>query len=312
MKMNFPRGKDFCFKSSEAALEHISEMEYENIKINPEKLHVINDGRTLYLEIFNGKVRQTQMRQTFLLKLLKWFNFPAHQLEILDIDTVTSILNDYLLAIKRIYVNVKLEYGEALTITSDKYCEVEDAEIIRRLDPSTIDMIYFSDFYSNFRTKTKYNIIPFPNDVFGVGLNIVNSETGFKAFQINNYLLRYVCTNGAYVKDFEDDEKYYHYDLFVPEVYENIQKRVDSLQQRADEIKVKLQNLNQDLSKGEIQRIILNIHKQVGIKFLADVLETDRLPTKYELFNIITDRAKDFSMSKRIMIEELAGRMVEN
>jgi hypothetical protein len=34
------------------------------------------------------------------------------------------------------------------------------------------------------------------------------------------------------------------------------------------------------------------------------------MPAKCELFNIITHRAKDFALSKRILIEEVAGRMV--
>jgi hypothetical protein len=310
MKMNFPIGKDDLFNDSASALKHIESMNYTNLKINPECLHVVNDGKTLCLEIFDGKVKQVQMRQSFMLKLLKWFNFPSHQLDILDIDTVTSILNDYLLAIKRIYVNVKLEYEEALTITSDKYCEVEDTEVIKRLDPTSIDHIYFTDFSTYIRTKTKFDIQPFKGDTFGVGLNIVNSETGFKAFQINNYLLRYVCSNGAYVTDYEDDKKYYHYDLFVPNVYDIIRSRVESLKERAIEIEIKLKNLTGELNKSELHKIILNMHRKIGVKFLIDLLETDRLPTKYELFNIITDRAKDFSISKRILIEEVAGGFI--
>ena len=310
MKMNFPIGKDDLFNDSASALKHIESMNYTNLKINPEYLHVVNDGKTLCLEIFDGKVKQVQMRQSFMLKLLKWFNFPSHQLDILDIDTVTSILNDYLLAIKRIYVNVKLEYDEALTITSDKYCEVEDAEIIKRLDPTSIDHIYFTDFSTYIRTKTKFDIQPFKGDTFGVGLNIVNSETGFKAFQINNYLLRYVCSNGAYVTDYEDDKKYYHYDLFVPNVYDIIRSRVESLKERVIEIEIKLKNLTGELNKSELHKIILNMHRKIGVKFLIDLLETDRLPTKYELFNIITDRAKDFAISKRILIEEVAGGFI--
>jgi hypothetical protein len=34
------------------------------------------------------------------------------------------------------------------------------------------------------------------------------------------------------------------------------------------------------------------------------------MPAKYELFNIITHRAKDFALSKRILIEEADGAMV--
>jgi len=310
--MKFVSGKNELFKNADFALDNIKSAQRENIKTSPEQLHINNDGKMLYLEVFNGKVKQFPMRESFMLKLLKWFSFPSHQLKILDIDTITSVLNDYLLAIKRFYVNVKIEWGEALTITSDKYCEIEDGQIIKRLDPNSIDMIYLTDFASFFRTKTKFDIAPFPDNVFGVGLNIVNSETGFKAFQINNYLLRYVCSNGAYVKDFEDDIKYYHYDLFAPSVYEMIDYKVNNIQEKVDTLKNNLMSMKTDLKRDEVQKINQVIFNKTGVKLLIDILEKDRMPTKYELFNIITHRAKDFELSKRILIEEIAGSMVKN
>jgi hypothetical protein len=85
---------------------------------------------------------------------------------------------------------------------------------------------------------------------------------------------------------------------------------VESLKERAIEIEIKLKNLTGELNKSELHKIILNMHRKIGVKFLIDLLETDRLPTKYELFNIITDRAKDFSISKRILIEEVAGGFI--
>ena len=309
--MKFVSGKNELFKSSDSALDYIKSAKRENIKTSPDQLHINNDGKRLYLEVFNGKVRQFPMRESFMLKLLKWFSFPSHQLKILDIDTITSVLNDYLLAIKRLYVNVKIEWGEALTITSDKYCEIEDGQIIKRLDPNSIDMIYLTDFASFFRTKTKFDIAPFPDDVFGVGLNIVNSETGFKAFQINNYLLRYVCSNGAYVKDFEDDIKFYHYDLFAPGVYEMIDYKVNTVKERVDILKNQLTGMNTGLKREEVQKLNQVIFHRTGAKLLVDILENDRMPTKYELFNIITHRAKEFELAKRILIEEIAGGMVK-
>jgi hypothetical protein len=310
MKMIFAPGKNEIFKDSVSALDYIRSAERENIKINPDQLHINNDGKRLYLEVFNGKVRQFPMRESFMLKLLKWFSFPSHQLKILDIDTITSVMNDYLLAIKRLYINVKIEYGEALTITSDKYCEIEDSQIIKRLDPKTVDMIYLTDFESYFRTKTKLKIVPFPDDIFGVGINIVNSETGFKAFQINNFLLRYTCSNGAYVKDYEDDIKYYHYDLFAPSVYDMIEYKVQTIQERVEMLKIQLIGMETDLKRDEVQKLNQFLFHRTGVKLLVDILENDRMPTKYELFNIITHRAKDFALSKRILIEEVAGGMV--
>lgn len=312
MRIKFPTGKDEYFRGVKPAIEFMKSVKRENIQISPDLLHVNHDGKSLYLEIFDKGVKQYPMREAFLLKLLKWFSFPSHQLKILDIDTITSVLNDYLLAIRRHSVIIKIEEEDALTITSTRFSDVEDSQILRRLEPLDIDIVYFTDFCSRFRTKTKFDITPFPDDVFGVGLNIVNSETGFKAFQINNYLLRYVCSNGAYVKDFEDDVKYYHYDLFAPGVYEMIDYKVNNIQEKVDALRNNLTGMKTDLKRDEVQKLNQVIFNKIGVKLLADLLENDRMPTKYELFNIITHRAKEFQLAQRILIEEIAGEMVSN
>lgn len=310
MKMNFEWQSELIFRNKGDALEHLNSLKTIDYEIEPDKLHVINDGRSFYLELFDGGVRQFPIKESFLLKLLRWYSFPSHQLKILDIDTVTSLLNDYLLAIKNRYVHLKCVDGEALTITSARFTEVKDIDLLNKLESDTIDMIYFTDFETNIRTKANYKIIPFPDDSFEVGLNITNSETGFKTFQISNYLLRYVCSNGAYVRDVEDEIKYSHYDLFLPDVFSVLEHKVKTVNEKTMEIEAKIKKLDHPISINQVTAVNRDIQRRLGIKLLNDVIESDRMISKYELFNLITHRAKEYSFLVKVELERIAGQLL--
>jgi len=47
---------------------------------------------------------------------------------------------------------------------------------------------------------------PVKGDICGIGLNITNSETGFRALKISHFILRYVCSNGAVARISKDDD----------------------------------------------------------------------------------------------------------
>ncbi|PKL82440.1 MAG: hypothetical protein CVV24_10105 [Ignavibacteriae bacterium HGW-Ignavibacteriae-3] len=310
MRTVFPRGKDEYFLNKSEAMDFLGALNIENIKIEPDRLHVSNDGKLIYIDFLDKRIRQLPVRESFLYKLLKWYSFPAHQLRLLDIETVTSLLNDYLLAMKNKYVNVKIENGEALTITSERFTEVEDVELLKKINGDSIDSIYFTDYETSIRTKTQFKVIPFPEDEFGVGLNIVNSETGFKAFQINNYLLRYVCSNGSYVKDHEDDIKLSHYDLFRQDAFSLLEHKMRSVNDKADQISSKIKAADHVISVEKIKEVNKEIQRKLGIELLKGLILSDRQMTMYELFNIITDRAKDFPMYQRILLERIGGQLL--
>ncbi|MBI5731054.1 MAG: hypothetical protein HY963_07950 [Ignavibacteriales bacterium] len=310
-----PTGKMKMFSDRNDAIDYLLKLKTEIIQVEPEQLHVINNGKTLFLEIFDNGIKQLPMRETFLYKLLRWHSFPTYQLKILDIETVTSLLNDYLLGMKNRYVNIKCEQGEALTITSSKFTEVEDLEILRRLDDKNVESVFINDYDTFINTETLVTIEPFPNkvfgkDVFGVGLSIVNSETGFRTFQINNYLLRYVCSNRAYVKFQGDEVCLSHYNLFLQDAYQLLDYKLRERLNYAEVINKKLSEMDRPISSEFIYKVNREIMKKLGVKILSDLLESDRQITKYDLFNLITERAKDYSMSKRILLEEIAGKLL--
>lgn len=311
MRIDFSTGKRGLFYDSSEAIDFLKQFEVKNITTQPERLTVRSEGNSLYLVIFDGMIREYKIRRSFLEKLLKWYSFPVRQLEFFDIDTITSICNDYIINIKAKHVNIKIEDNEALTITSDHFTEVSDVELINRLDKLNIETIYIDDFSTKVRINERYRIKPFKGDEFGIGMLVTNSETGFSAVKIHDFLLRYVCSNGAYVAEDQNNVKFFHYNLFVQDVFDRIETMIENIDARGNKIEERIRQMNTLATKENIISLNKEIMRATAIKMLNDVIDSDRMPTKYELFNIITERAKEFQFGLRTRIETIAGSLIQ-
>jgi hypothetical protein len=88
-------------------------------------------------------------------------------------------------------VAVTTENGEAISILSGRYSPLSDLEVIERCSDIGIAEVSRDDFqlrlYSQILVKTQ----PVPGDECGLGFNIFNSETGFRALSVSNYVLRF-------------------------------------------------------------------------------------------------------------------------
>ena len=205
--MELRRGVEFDAAEPHEVVDHLRSRRLETIVTQPDHLHVSTDGSDLFLRIANGRIREFPVRATFVFKLLRWFSFPTRQMSFLSDDTMVSILNDYLLRIRSGEVAVRVEDGEALTILSEKYSPLPDLEVIERCDGIGISGISRDDFqlrlYSQIQVKTE----PVQGDECGLGFNIFNSETGFRALSMSNYVFRLACSNGLIVSEKGDDWK---------------------------------------------------------------------------------------------------------
>lgn len=312
MRVLFPEGKLGQFTEAEEAIDYLESFNSYNRQVEPEKIFVRNDNKSLYLVIFDGSTHEYKIRKAFLEKLLKWYSFPIRQLEYFDIDTITAMCNDYIINIKAKYVNIKIEDGEALTITSDKFSDVNDLDLIYHLKKQGIERIFIDDYNTSIRIEEKNRIMPFKGDEFGMSMLISNSETGFSAVRIRDFILRYYCTNGAYLSESNSDQKFYHYNLFVNDVYTRINEMLKDVKIRGKRIEKRIKRMEEPISKENIINVNKEIIRNTAIKLLNDIVDTDRKLTKYELFNLITDRAKDFSFSLRTRIETIAGELINN
>lgn len=310
MTINFPKGKNLILDNPQDAIDFLHSLNSVQIEIEPERLRINNYNNVLFLQIYSDHIYEVPIRESFFQKLLRWYGFPLRQLKFLDIETITSICNDYLLNIKSKKVIVKLENNEALTITSEKFSEVNDIELIEKTISAGIEKIIIDDFSTNIMIEEKCQIKPFPNDVFGYGLAIKNSETGFSSVAFNDFLFRYICSNGAYIKENGFESKFYHYNLFVPDVYARLNESLSTINIRAKQIEMKLKMMEEPIKKFEMFSINKAIFKHTAFKLLDDLIDSDRTLTKYELMNIITERAKTFPFNLRSKIETIAGSLL--
>ncbi len=174
-------GREFINAEPGEVKDHLETVERCRLEANPSNLKLTAEGSVLILQIMNGSLKEFPVRRAFLHKLLKWYNLPLSQLYRLSPETVASVCNDYLMNIQREYVTIKIEEGDALTLLSPDYNELSDLSVISTCETFGIDKISRNDFFLSITTEEKMKTQPVPGDECGIGMNIVNSETGFRA-----------------------------------------------------------------------------------------------------------------------------------
>lgn len=306
-------GIEFNNAKVEQVVEYLESIDRKKIQVPPGNLKINSDGRNLILSVMDEGIKDYLIRKSFLHKLLKWYSFPLGQLNRLSIDTITSICNDYLMNINRSFVNISIEKGEALTITSPEYNEITDLEVIKSCAELGVRTVSRNDFMLRITTEEKFKFQAVPGDNCGIGINVINSETGFRTLGISHYVLRYVCSNGAIIRINETSGEKVHYghrenelQLFLNEqVAIALANQIKVAQSISGLINKKASEFIENLNK----RIESYVGKNESRNFLSDINDNSSL---YDLFNIITDKAKKYDLSRRILLESLAGDLTLN
>lgn len=306
-------GLEFSNANPEVVIDFLESRKIEKIETSPSNLKIVGEGNSLHLRIMNGTVKEFPIRRAFLYKLLRWYKFPLSLIYNLSVETISSICNDFLINIKSDSVFVKIENGQALTILSKNYNELTDLEILKNLSNIGISRISRNDFFMSVNTKEKYKIKPYPGDDFGIALNITNSETGFRALTVQQFLYRYTCSNGAYTSLSDDNDNVrYHYGNY--DLQNFLSDKVNKIKETRNSIFEKLSKLNSNpVDEDKLKNVEKGIATVLGSdkakKFLADFSPNK---TMYDLFNYITERAKGFDLSKRYFLESFAGSLINN
>ncbi|MGA9115155.1 MAG: hypothetical protein WB626_00085 [Bacteroidota bacterium] len=312
MKMEFLRqGREFDQRPVQEVTDFLGSRSLEMHESAPDRLHVVAAGKDLVLEMTNGAVRQHPMRAAFLEKLLKWFSFPVRYLERLDSQTVACVANDFLVGIRSGDVTVVLEDGEALTVTSGRYNRLEDLAILDRCKDLAMTSISRNDFFTRFYSEVKVKKEIVKGDECGFGVNIVNSETGFRALSVYHYILRYICTNGAVMRVGTGNEGKIHYGWPEGELDAWLAGRIEVCQASRAKIieEVSLTRTEQwDAFSSPVSRRLKGIlGPDRSGSLLRDVSGSQTL---YDVFNRITNAAKSLDLNRRFDLELLAGGIV--
>jgi hypothetical protein len=306
-------GIEFINASPDEVINYLQDLGREKLRLSPANLKIKSDGKFLMLSVMDKGVGDYPIRKSFLYKLLKWYSFPMNQLYRLSNETLISICNDYLININREFVNVTIEKGEALTITSPEYNEITDLEVIKKCADLGVRTVSRNDFMMRITTEEKFKFEAVKGDNCGIGLNVINSETGFRTLSIAHFILRYVCSNGAIVRIDNKANERVHYGYKENELQEFLDEQVELalLKQKevADSIK--------DLSKKPASDFITSVNRKVE-SYLGKYesknffSELRKEATLYDLFNVVTDKAKKYDLAKRVLLENLAGDLILN
>lgn len=306
-------GIEFINADVKQVIDHLESVERNKLQISPGNIKINVDGKNLVLSVMEDGVKDYRIRKSFLHKLLKWYSFPLNQIYRLSRETVASVCNDYLMGINRSYVNVTIENGEALTITSPDYNEITDLEIIRKCAELVVRTVSRNDFMLRITTEEKFKFEAVPGDNCGMGINVINSETGFRTLSIAHFILRYVCTNGAIRYIDEQGGARVHYGHPENELQyffeDQVKKALNSQIKLAESIKHMNDKNAISFVVGVSKRIESFLGKNESRNFLDDINDDSTL---YDLFNLITDKANKYELSKRIYLETLAGDLILN
>lgn len=219
-------GMEFNNAKINQVADYLENLDRYKIQVSPANLKINTDGKNLILTAMEDGVKDFLIRKSFLHKLLKWYSFPLSQLYRLSIDTIASVCNDYLMNMNRSFVNITIEKNEALTITSPEYNEITDLEVIKSCAALGVRTVSRNDFMLRITTEEKFKFEAVPGDSCGIGINVINSETGFRMLSIAHYILRYVCSNGAIARIDKTGGEKIHYGHRENELQEFLNEQV--------------------------------------------------------------------------------------
>lgn len=277
--------------------------------VAPADLRVRHDDKMLWLQIMNGDVREYPLRQCFILKLLRWYAFPTERMFRFSIETIASVLNDHLMTIKSGDVIVTVENGDALTITSRGYSRMSDLDVLEQCAKLNIRSVSRTDYMLRIYSQVEREVQPVPGDVCGFGWNVFNSETGFRKLSVTHFLLRYICSNGAVVRE-ESGTGRAHYGMKSEALAEFLRAQLGRMTAGRENIISRLTKSASDRIAPDDDGLRKDLARLLGPrgKEIAESLENS--PTRYEIFNMITEEARSLQSGRRLQLEEFAGEFL--
>ena len=313
--MTLAQGKIFKFGEPEEVIDHLKSLDTKIYVFDPRKLKVALENNRLFLQSEEGLKLRFAIRKAFLYKLLKWFKIPPNSTRHLSNDTIVLICNENLSSIESAEVNVTVENGEALTITSNKYTRITDLEVIENAKKfgMEIDAISRDDFILRINTKNITESQPVVNDICGYGFNIVNSETGFSPVRMEHFIYRYWCSNGATAKINFENRTLFHYGISKHNLFQIVNNQLANAEKSRNKLIDKLEKSVNEDAKKYFDDISMKLNSVVprekSYHFFKDF---EKNSSKYDLFNYITDNAKRYDLLTRYQLERIAGNLILN
>jgi hypothetical protein len=278
-------------------------------------MKVVSDGPRLILECVNGHVRQLPMRESCFDKLLRWHKFPSEPVKRMGSETAAQVLNGVLRIIGK-PVRIRIEDGDALTVTSTEYAEITDSTVLERCNAGfgAASRVSRTDHFMRLHYDGRMKIEPVVGDICGLGVEIANSETGFMALQVSAHIYRYVCKNGAVTPLAGGYERgMIHYRVNPLALQEHLDAGFRAAEGMYKTISKQLSD-STTVPAGDLRRIAHRLDGLLGAgrgKNLIDRFQNQpNSGTLYDLFNFVTNSAKSQKPWFRLRLESYAGSLL--
>ena len=308
--MKLRQGSVFVEAPCEEVVNFLRDRRIETCRLPADQLCVTVEGEELFLRVMNGKTRESPVRESFFLKLLKWGSLPPAGIRRLSAETVAGILNDLLLSITSGDVTIRTENGEAVTITSRHYSELSDLDVIQTALPLGITGITRTDFflriYGAIDTQTEVR----PGDVCGFGFNILNSETGFRALSAYHYILRYICSNGVIVR-LGSQEGTIHSRHPQGYLQRFLEEQLQPLEKTREQVVASVRRAADAAMPPDKDPVYARLRALIGRRTFEGLLSTTpEKPSLFSLVNLATAHARGLDPGQRLHMESLAGELL--
>jgi len=306
-------GQMFRLAPPAQVVDFLRSRETESVDDNASSFRVSMHGRRFILEHVNGAVQQWPMRHAFFQKLLRWYHVPRKPLYRMEADALLPFLNGILRLINK-SVTVRIEDGEALTITSPLFADVRDLDVLDRFT-QPIEKITRTDFLMRAYTLLRVQAEAIPGDLCGFGANIFNSETGFLALEVTVYVHRYVCSNGATVAlPRTRAGGLVHYDVSPDACERYLSAAMTDLNETIPALIAKIQAACTRRLPDE-RAVVARLNQIVDFphgKTLYGSFQSKASATFYGLFNFLTNKAKSYPPERQMQIEAYAGELLSS
>jgi hypothetical protein len=272
---------------------------------------------------------------------LRFYN----RLEIYYPELLNNVLNTILSKSQDRFL-IRVLNGEVRGILSDRFKAYESFDIFTtvidhamKLNPNIIfKSAYVTDLFAELELidrDKKYEIeIDGKPDIYYTGVSIINSEVGYRAFEINVLLYRQVCSNGLIAPAFNQrirkihvgkkitDENYWN-ETLINENRVLLDKISDMLNAAfgSENVNRLLQKLS-NYSKQPIDTPIEFLDASRKVLGLTDEQKTliwNNLEerTRFGFINAVSRTAQYYTSvvkkpSERLRLEELAGELITN
>ncbi len=315
MNLAYTHGEEITREDVTALASFLDTRKLERIDTNPERLCFVTDGSKPILRIAEKTLRDYPVRGSFIDKLLKWHHLSRWHLKNASNETCVSFFNDLLLAIKGESVRVYVEDGEAKTITSSRYSEFFDDDIVAACKGLPIGSVSRTDKVLRMDSEVQFKFQPRVGDDCGFGFTILNSETGFHALQVSHYIMRYACTNGMVMRIPTTDgtpPSRVHYKVSTNSLKKNLDMQIANIALTRKEIITLIAQAALRPPHPLMQKRAASGLNSIGGDTKTIRKEIAEAVTEWDLANVVTAYARVQPIDLRLKLEQSAGQLLFN